>query len=70
MFTEHVYQDDSLSTVTTGSIADDSSRCETPTITIGRRRRKVNRAKRGSASSNGARCRVQFKCTNYLRVSC
>ncbi|KAK2186830.1 hypothetical protein NP493_187g00037 [Ridgeia piscesae] len=49
--------DDSLS-VTNSSIADESSRSETPTQTGGRRRR-------GKSKYN--KCRLQYKCTNYLK---
>ena len=51
-------QDDSVS-VTNSSIADDSSRSETPTLTGGRK-------KLGKGKYN--RCRLQYKCTDYLKV--
>lgn len=49
--------DDSLSTVTTGSIADDSSRCDTPPNSS--RRKKSNPPRQNSSAG---RCRLQFKC--------
>jgi polycomb protein EED len=62
--------DDSLSTVTTGSVADDNSHCETPTNVNNSGSCKNRRKRLNKANSNvpaGGRCRFKYKCTNFLK---
>jgi len=54
--------DDSLSTGTGTSLADDSSRCETPTQTTNRKRKPGRTAANKSITS-----KLVYKCTNYLK---